>query len=475
MSSVSDSNEIRKPRKGDIVELIIEDTGSEGAGIGRLNGFVVHVSETVTGDHIKAVVNKVKKNYADAGLIEIIKPSEHRTRPECLHFKYCNGCKIQHVKYETQLKIKKNIVHNALGRIAELQEIYLPDVLPADNKYFYRNKLEFSFSSQRWYLPEEPDNNVNKDFALGFRLPGFHEKILDINDCRLQSTLSNRILNFTRDFFKSRNATVYSTLTHSGLLRYLVIRQSANTNDLMINLVTTYYDNQLMNEYTINITKEIPEITSLINSFSSTKAQAVIIDSYRVLYGKEYIEEKIGRYKFRIPPAGFFQTNSKGAEILYNTLIKLACFNGNDKVLDLYCGCGAISVYISGYVKKVVGVELNNDAVTFAKLNAGLNGTENCTFVCSDVRDYMNMLCRNEIKFNVVVIDPPRSGLHPDVIRALMKFCPSKIIYVSCNPATQARDIKQMKDNYMITGVQPVDMFPQTLHVENIVVLEKRN
>lgn len=464
-----------KPRKDEIVELTIHDIGFEGKGIGRLNGeFVVFVPNTVPGDTVKAKIIRSKKNYANAKLEELTTPSQNRVKPECVYFGTCNGCKMQNIDYNFQLGIKKQAVVNAFERIGGIKGLDIPNVTGSDNIYFYRNKLEFSFSNNRWLTQEDMQvENIDKSFALGYHIPGFIDKIIDIHSCLLESEVSNKVLNHTRDFFKQRGSTIYSTKTHSGYLRFLTIRQAANTNDIMVNLITHDEDNELMEEYADLIKMNIPEVTTLINSISKSKAQVAQADHFNVIFGKDHIEETIGNYRFKIMPNSFFQTNSIQCKALFDTVVEFAEFDKSENILDLYCGCGAISLYVSDYVNKVYGVELNTESIQMAKENALLNNAVNCEFEAADVKDFLEKFTANHNGgIDTIIVDPPRSGLHPDVVKSILQYAPKKIIYVSCNPTTQARDLEMMVDKYHITKIQPVDMFPHTFHIENVVRLD---
>lgn len=468
---------MKKPAKDEILELNIQDIGFEGKGIARTNGhFVIFVNNSIPGDIVKAKVKKIKKNFAEAILIEIIKESDNRVIPKCSYFGTCNGCKIQNADYNFQLEMKKNTVKNAFERIGGFNNPDIPDVIGSENTYFYRNKLEFSFSNQRWLTEADMGKNEDKNFALGFHMPGFIDKVLDINNCSLQSEISNKILNLTRDFFKKRNESIYTTKTHSGYLRYLVIRQSAFTNDLMVNLITNNENKELISEYADLLKKEVPEITTFINSISTAKSQVAQADYFNTIFGKGYINEKIGNYSFKITPFSFFQTNSYQAKTLFDVVIKLADFSKDENVLDLYCGTGAISVNISKYVNNVLGVELNEESIEIARQNAEINKVNNCKFTSSDVKEYLAesflIDAGNLNSYNTVVIDPPRSGIHPKSAEYILKAGPKKIVYVSCNPSTQARDIKLLEEKYKITAMQPVDMFPHTFHIENVARLD---
>lgn len=484
-------------KKDDIIELKIDDIGAEGNGVGRYLGeLVIFIPGTVAGDTVKAIIRKKKKKFAEAKLLEVIVPSAARVKPECEYFGTCNGCKMQNTYYKKQLEIKLNIVKNAFTKIGGYENIAVSEVIDSDNIYFYRNKLEFSFSNDRWLTEDDMNKeNIDKSFALGYHIPGFNEKILDINKCYLQSEISNRILNLTRDFFKSKGSTIYSTKTHSGYLRFLTVRRSEKKGEVMVNLITYDFHPELINEYAALLQKEIPEVTTFVNSLTQSKAQVALADNFNVIFGSGYITENIGRYDFKITPNSFFQTNSKQCEKLFKTASDMAEFTGSENVLDLYCGCGAISLYISNKVKSVFGVELSKESIEIANENAVLNNVTNCDFKDMDVKDYLSDLTspptpttippgrdfensphflegEGNKKFDIIILDPPRSGIHPKAAEYLLQYKAKRIIYVSCNPATQARDIALLKDKYDITGIQPVDMFPHTFHIENVVRMD---
>jgi len=469
-----------KPGKNELIELRIEDIGFEGNGIGKTKGnFAVFVPNTVPGDTVSALILKVKKNLAEARLDIIIEASPFRISAECSFFGTCNGCRMQYIEYSKQLLIKQQSVLNAFERIGGFKDVNVRPAIGTDNIFYYRNKLEFSFSSNRWLTEDDLNSDVtDKSFALGFHKPGFIDKVIDINKCHLQSDISNTILNLTRQYFKEKNISIYSTKTHEGFLRFLIIRQSVNTNDLLINLITSGENQKLIAGYRDFLLSSLPEnefSLTIIHSISSRKAYVAEADSVNILHGKGFIEEKLGKIKFKISPFSFFQTNTKQCEKLFDTLVNIADFSKNDSVLDLYCGCGAISLYISGMVNSVHGIELSEESIESANENASLNNITNCSFQASDVKDYLSSVIPAEAGiqlYNTVVLDPPRSGIHPKAAEYLLQLEPRKIIYVSCNPTTQARDIKLLSEKYKISAVQPVDMFPHTLHIENVARLD---
>lgn len=464
-------------KKGDEIEILIEDMNDDGRGVGRTDeGLVIFADKVVPGDKAKVRIRKKKSSYAEANFIELIEPSKYRVDPRCEYFGVCGGCKVQNLEYGRQLTFKKNVVENAFKRIGGFEGLSIPGVIGSDDIFFYRNKMEFSFSDDKWMT--DPDAE-RENFALGLHVPRFHSKIIDIHKCYLQSEVSNRILNFTRDFFKERGVSIYSTETHEGYLRFLVIRECKNTPELMVNLITYDRDDKLIDEYAEELKKAAPEVTTLINGITDKRAQVAFTHGERVVFGDGVIREKLIRkdgkeLQFKISPNSFFQTNTMQSQKLYDTAVEFGEFSKEDKVLDLYCGAGSIALYISDYVDKVLGVELVEDSVMNANENKELNGIGNAEFMVSDIKDF---LLSNDVKdYNKIILDPPRSGLHPKICEILAEMNLDRIVYVSCNPSTQARDLKLIceKGHYDIEKVQPVDMFPHTYHVENVVSLRKK-
>jgi len=483
-------------KKGDILELEISKYASEGKGIAKINrskikpaqktedqnieeeNYVVFVHGSYPGDKVTAQLRKIKNSYAEAKAIEIISPSKHRVDPRCKFFGTCGGCKQQDLNYETQLKYKEELVKETFEHIGGLTDFKFESIIPSKNDFFYRNKMEFSFSDKRWLTKDEIDSDeiIDKDFALGLHIPKIFDKVLDIDECFLQSELSNEILNFTRMFFKDKNTTIYSTKTHKGYLRHLVIRQSQNTDDLMVNLVTRTEDDALMNEYTNELLKAVPQITTIINNINLKKASVAIGDYEKVYCGTGFIYDKIGNHKFRISANSFFQTNTLQAENLYKTALDFAELKGDEIIFDLYSGAGTIAIYVSDKAKKIYGFESVKSALKDADKNAKINSVDNVEFIEANLyKSFLPIVEKKKIPNpDVIIIDPPRSGMHKNTVDDVIQLNPGKIVYVSCNPATQARDIKLMVEaGYKLMKMKPVDMFPHTYHIENVVVLIK--
>lgn len=473
-------------KKGDVIELEISKYAFEGKGIGKIkldendeSAYVVFVDKTYPGDKVKASYSRIKKSYAEARLEEILEKSVDRTEPKCTHFGVCGGCKQQDLKYEVQAEYKELQVKEIFEKMGGLKDFEFLPIVKANNVFFYRNKLEFSFSDKRWLTVEEINQSTeidDKNFALGFHIPRMFDRILDIEKCWLQSEESNKILNFTRNFFKSRNTSIYSTKDHKGFLRHLVVKHSHHTNDLMVNIVTSEYNEDLMKEYSDEMIKEIPEITTIVNNINTKKAQVAYGDYEEVLYGSGFINDKIGKYKFRISPNSFFQTNTLQAEKLYNTALEFADFKEDEIVYDLYSGAGTIAIYVSEKVKSIYAFEHIPEAVADAKENMKLNNVSNISFFEADLnKSFQQKLIEDKIPHaDTIIADPPRSGMNPKTIQDILFVNPKKVVYVSCNPTTQVRDIKLLVENgYRLIKIQPVDMFPHTFHIENVALLVK--
>lgn len=477
-------------KKGDELELEITGYAFEGKGISKIikdppinsgdeKKFVVFVDKTYPGDVVIAKINKLKKSYAEAYPKSFINYSNQRTEAKCKHFGICGGCKSQDLVYEQQAKFKEEQVKDIFERIGGFNDFEFLPIVKSEKIFFYRNKLEYSFAEKRW-LTENEINSVqeitDKNFALGFHIPGQYDKVLNINECWLQSEVSNSILNFTRKYFLEKNTTIYSTKTHEGFLRNLIIKQSHHTNDLMVNLVVSEEKEPVFRDYTEKIIQNIPSITTVVFNINKKKSSVATGDYEIVFYGNGFIIDKIGNAKYRISSNSFFQTNTLQAENLYNVALNFAQLNGIDIVYDLYSGAGTIPIYISEKVKQIYGFESVLSAIEDAKINCGLNSVINFKPILTDLnKSFLPVINENNLpKPNLIIADPPRSGMNPKTINDILTISPEKIVYISCNPATQARDIMSLIDGgYKLIKVQPVDMFPHTYHIENVALLTK--
>jgi len=459
--------------KDKIYTLTIEDYANEGKSIARIENFVVFIDNAIPGDVAEVKIYKSKKNYALGKAVKIIKESEKRIKPRCKYFGLCGGCKWQNMIYSEQLKYKRDAIYDSIERIGKIDSPNVDDPVPSDDIYYFRNKMEYSFSDKRWLTQEEIGiENKTNNFALGLHIPERYDKVLDIDECYLQSEKSVKVLNFTRSFAIRNNLSPYSTKTQKGYLRNLVIRESKNTNDFMVNLVTFDNNEEILKKYCEELLNEFDFITTIVNNITSKKSQVAVGEHEKVYYGSGKIIEKLGDYTFSISANSFFQTNTKGTEKLYNVVKSFLTNKKIDLLWDLYCGAGTISIYVSKYCNNILGFELVPSAIYDAEINVKLNNINNCKFISGDLKN--SILEFSKYKPDVVIMDPPRSGVHKDVIEVLLSINPEQIIYVSCNPQTQARDIELLSKNYNIMNIQPVDMFPHTMHIENIINLIRK-
>ena len=459
-------------RKGDIVELAIEKMAYGGRGIGRLDGLVVFVQGAVPGDRITARIVRKKRDFAEARMVELLTPSPDRVAAPCPYFGYCGGCQWQHVAYDRQLAYKREHVQEALAHIGGLKGAMVHPPIPSDILFAYRNKMEFSFSDRRWYLPDEVDQRDQEgDFALGLHVPGAFQKVIDIEACLLQNDVSNRILHLVRRYVRDSGVPVYGIKTHQGFWRFLAIRYSCAWDEWMVNLVTSEAREDLVQPLADLVAKRCKGVATVVHNINSRRAAIAVGERESVLFGPGYIRDKIGPFNFRVSANSFFQTNSRGAERLYETVRRYADLNGSETVLDLYSGTGTIPLFLADRARTVTGIEINESANADAAMNARENRIHNCRFVCGDIRDKLGEITETP---DLLIIDPPRAGMHKDVLARVMALAPAKIIYVSCNPATLARDLGVMADAYDLLEIQPVDMFPHTYHIEAVARLALR-
>ncbi|MFT5515978.1 MAG: 23S rRNA (uracil1939-C5)-methyltransferase [Rhodothermales bacterium] len=465
-------------KKGDQLELSIQKFADRGKSLCRLDGYVVFVPGGVPGDRVKATLVRKRKSFGEARIDEILEPSELRTEPRCRYFGACGGCKWQHVSYEAQLEAKRQSVEEALQHEGGFSDIEVRTPIGADDIYEYRNKMEFSFSAERWLTKKEIDSGERFDlrFALGLHAPGYFNKVIDLEECHLQSGLSARIVNGVRAFVLERGWKPWHIRNHVGYLRHLVIRQAGNTSDLLVNLVTNRYDEERMAEMATFLKAEFPEISTFVNAVNEGVAQTAFGEAIHTIYGPGHYTDRIGDLTFQIAPNAFFQTNTKAAAKLYEVARDAAGFTKDDLVYDLYCGAGTISLFVAPHVKHVVGVELVEEAVVNARANAKANGIENVSFVAGDMLKLLTPeFVAKHGKPDVMIVDPPRAGIHPRVVKQIAAVRPQRLIYVSCNPRTQAIDMKALGDAYQAAWSQPVDLFPHTHHVENVIRLDAKN
>ena len=454
------------------------DAGAKGVSVAKApDGKVIFLPNVVPGDVVDIQTLKKRKAYYEGKATKIHTYSKDRTEPLCEHFGVCGGCKWQNMKYEKQLFYKNQEVANNLKRIGKIELPEFEEILGSKEQFFYRNKMEFGFSNARWMTDEEIQSGKEFDNknALGFHIPRMWDKILDIEKCHLQQDPSNAIRNEVRAFANEHNLTFFNPREHSGLLRTLMIR-TASTGEIMV-LIQFFENDQKNIELILNhLSEKFPSITSLLYVVNS-KPNDTIYDQEVVLFkGREYILEEMEGLHFSVNAKSFYQTNSDQAYELYKITREFAGLTGNELVYDLYTGTGTIAQFVSKQAKKVIGVEAVPDAIKDAKANAVRNNITNCEFFVGDMKNVFNdEFIAQHGQPDIIITDPPRDGMHKDVVAQILKIAPEKVVYVSCNSATQARDLALMDETYKVTRVRPVDMFPQTHHVENVVLLEKRN
>lgn len=457
-----------------IIETVrITGISAEGFGIGKLdNGKVVFVPYTAPGDLVKVQIAKSKKSFCEANLVEVLENSTERESPVCVHFGVCGGCKLQHINYSEQLRIKTQTVRDAFERIGKISTNGMSDIIGCENGYDYRNKLEFTFTNRKWLTNEEiASGETFERRALGFHVPGSFSGVLDIEKCWLMDE-SNTIRVGIKNFALEHNYSFFNIKEKVGLLRNLLIRKT-ETGELLTLISFFENDKEKIARLMDFVQSNFPQITSL-QYVINPKANDTIYDLEPVVVkGNSFITEMLGEYKFRVAPKSFFQTNSVQAKKLYDVTKDFAELTGNENVFDLYTGVGSIAIYVSQACKQVVGIEQIDAAIEDAKQNAALNNIENVHFYGGDVRLLLNEeLLQKHGKPDVIITDPPRAGMHEDVVKTLLEAAVEKIVYVSCNPATQARDLSLLNEKYFVAKIQPVDMFPQTMHIENVVLLK---
>ena len=466
-----------KLKRGEEVELHIEKFVDRGKSLARHNGYVVLVAGAVPGDLVRARIGKAKKSYAEAYLEEVLDPSELRTEARCFYFGTCGGCKWQHVDYAAQLRAKTQSVYDALVHNGGYKDVDVRPAIGSEKIYFYRNKMEFSFSASRWLTRDEIDSGEHFDtgFALGLHVPGHFDKVLDLEECHLQSALSMALVNGVRGFSRQNDWLPWDIRKHVGFLRHLVIRTGEKTGDLMVNLVTNGFDSDRMEDLARYLRNDFPGVTTFVNTINTGKAQTAFGEEIKTIFGSGVIHDRIGPYTFEIAPNAFFQTNTHGAERLYEVARDFAELRPNDLVFDLYCGAGTISLFIARDVRRVVGIELVDEAVENARRNARSNEVTNCHFERGDILHLFGPeFVERHGRPDVLIVDPPRAGMHPKVVKQVAELGPERFVYVSCNPQTQTRDLQMLDESYRIVDVQPVDLFPHTHHVENVVKLRRK-
>ena len=464
-------------KKFPIIEnLLITSVAAEGVSLGRHNDYVIFVSGVIPGDIVDVQLTRMRKAYAESKLLKIREFSKDRIEPFCKHFGTCGGCKWQMLPYEKQLEYKEKQVYDQLTRLGKLENLNLKPIIPAKNDKYYRNKLEYTFAQRRWIDSNEPfvENTGRNLEGLGFHVRGMFDRIVDIDECFLQVEPSNEIRNKLREFTKRDGYDYYNSRTHEGMMRNLMIRTSS-LGEIMVVVIFNRDEKQLIKAVMEFLDEEFPNLTSL-QYVVNTKFNDSIYDQDLICYkGRSYILEDLDGLKFRIGPKSFFQTNTEQALVLYRKTVEFADIKADELIYDLYTGTGTIANFIAKKCKKVVGIDSVPEAIDDAKKNSELNNIDNAVFYAGDMKDLLNSeFIEKNGKPDTIILDPPRAGVHENVINIMREISAKKIVYVSCNPASQARDISMLSDMYNVVEVQALDMFPHTHHVENIVLMEKK-
>ncbi len=468
---------MRKKRKNIVFEGVkIESMAAEGKCIARVDDKVIFVKEVAPGDVADIRITRKKKSFLEGVPVKFHEYSDKRTEPFCEHFGTCGGCKWQHINYETQLFYKRQQVIDSLERIAKVELPEIKPILSSENTRYYRNKMEYTFTNRKWLTPEEikSGEEINRD-AVGFHIPGRFDWVIDIEKCHLQVDISNKIRLEIKNFAKDNNLSFYDILKNNGLLRILIVRITS-LGEIMVIVQFGENDTPKIDTLLNHVKDTFPEITSLQYVINTKKNDTFNDLEVKTFSGKSYITEQLENLKFRIGPKSFFQTNSQQALTLYEVARDFAGLSGDEVVYDLYTGTGTIANFVAKGAKKVIGLEYVEDAIKDANINSEINGITNAEFFAGDIKNLLDDEFLSEHgQPDVIITDPPRAGMHADVVGMLLKTKAQKIVYISCNPATQARDVALLDAQYKVTKVQPVDMFPQTHHVENVVLLELKN
>ncbi|WP_156305712.1 23S rRNA (uracil(1939)-C(5))-methyltransferase RlmD [Sphingobacterium endophyticum] len=455
-----------------ISDVEIVDIAEEGKGVAKHDNLVLFIERAVPGDVLDVELVRKKKNFAEGKIAAVKKGSEYRIDPFCSHFGVCGGCKWQHMTYDSQLKFKEQYVGNALSRIGKVDVSGMEPILGSVQTEYYRNKLEYTFSNKRWLTSLDEVEPTDSMDALGFHVPGRFDKILTIDHCFLQQDPSNDLRNSIFEFAKENFMSFYDLREHEGCLRNLIIRTSS-TGELMVIVVFAYPEEGQVDMLMSFIKEKFPEITSLLYIINQKRNDTIFDQDIHVYAGRDFIYEEMEGLKFKVGPKSFYQTNSRQAYELYKITREFADLKGDELVYDLYTGAGTIANFVARSAKEVIGVEYVPTAIEDAKINSATNGIDNTKFYAGDMKDVLTSDFINEHgKPDVVITDPPRAGMHPDVVDRILEMESEKVVYVSCNAATQARDLESLTSKYEVVRIKPVDMFPHTQHVENVVLLK---
>jgi len=466
-------------KRRDILTLNIDRLAYGGAGVARYQDLVIFVEQALPGQQVQVCISKKKKNFAEARLLAVIKPSPVQRQPVCRHFGPCGGCALQNLSYTAQVEEKTRQVAESLKHLGGFPDVVLEPALGSPEQFFYRNKMEFSFSEYR-YVPQEELNlglMAEPGLFLGLHAKGFYNKVIDLQECHLLAPLSNDLVAAVRRFALASGKTVFNAQTGAGLWRFLVIRHAKHSGEWLVNLVASEYDGELAQRFKHEMVERFPQITSLLFSTTRSRAGVAFSEKEYLLHGRSFIRETIGPLGFNISSNSFFQTNSLQTERLYAVVKEWAAVQAHETVFDLYCGAGTISLTVASQAKRVIGFESVAAAVADARRNALENHIDNCDFVLGDLRDQLDDTAAVTSAWgsvDVMIIDPPRAGMHRKTVQAILRLQPKRIIHVSCNPTSLARDLKLLcEGGYRLGRVKPVDMFPHTTHIEIVAELTR--
>ncbi|MFI5331402.1 MAG: 23S rRNA (uracil(1939)-C(5))-methyltransferase RlmD [Desulfobaccales bacterium] len=463
------------PAKGAEVELSIDKLAFGGQALGRLDGLVVFVEHALPGQRVRVRITRKKAQFAEGRVVEVLEQSPAYTPPFCRHFGVCGGCQWQDLDYEEQLHWKHLQVQEALRQLRGLSPAAILAPVASPQPRYYRNKMEFAFAPRGWQAAGE--TAASRGLALGLHVGDSFERIFDLEECFLQSIQAPAIVREVRTWCRQRGLPAYDTRNRRGFWRFLVLREGKRTGQTLVHLITSDQgDTKAVGALGAHLQAKFPDLTTLVHSVSRKRAQVASGEVSRTLWGPGYIEEELGGLRLRISANSFLQTNTAAAENLYQAVSRLGEFTGKETVWDLYCGAGSIALYLAAQAQRVVGFELVPAAVDDAYVNCRLNGIDNCRFQAGDLKEQIHQALRtgDPPRPEVVVTDPPRAGMHPEVVQAILELAPRRLIYVSCNPATLARDLGRLQEQYDITTVQPFDLFPQTGHIECVARLDRR-
>ena len=464
----------KKNRYYKLEHIPITDISSEGKGISKIDGKVIFVDKAITGDIVHIQSKKTNKNYEEAAIISFTQKSEFRKEPHCQHHEKCGGCKMQHLKYSAQLEWKQSVVRNAMERIGGFQNLKIEPIVGCEHTEGYRNKLDYAVSNKRWLSLEEinSEKSFNRN-GIGFHLVGMFDKVLDVQECFHMPELNNQIRNFIREKADELEIPYYDIMAKEGCLRNILVRNNVLNEWMICIQIFDIHENFLQLLDAIKVA--FPSIISLQYAINKKSNNTIYDLDFQIFHGQDFLYEYLGVKKFKITPKSFFQTNTNQCIRLYDLVGTMANIEKGNIVYDLYCGVGSIGIYLAEKAKKIVGIELVEEAIADARMNAKINGMENCEYVAADIKDVFTSEFMNKSGMpDIIITDPPRAGMHPDVVQQLKNAPCPKIIYVSCNPQTMANDLKELSQTYTIEKIQPVDMFPHTIHIEVIALLTKK-